>query len=298
MKKIFLFVLLTSAGIFAQSSGQSGLSFLKIGFGARNIAMGDIGAVSAQDVTSIYYNPANISAFTSSEIIFAHNEWIQGIRSEMLGASIRLFGLPFGLGINTTTVSDIEVRNTPGLPVTKFNADYFALAFGTGFNLTDDFSIGVSAKYLYEGLLSDESTGIGFDAGISYKSPFEGLEFGASFRNLGKMNPLRNEETKLPSDFRIGSVYSMPLNGIKSELKAGLELQKYTAADDMHFNAGAEILYNNLLAIRAGYQTGYESKGISAGLGLRWGSLNFDYALTPFYLDLGTAHIVSIKFKF
>ena len=44
MNKIILLILTTSSIIFSQSAGNTGLSFLKFGFGARNLAMGDAGA--------------------------------------------------------------------------------------------------------------------------------------------------------------------------------------------------------------------------------------------------------------
>ncbi len=44
MKNIFIIIFLASSIAIAQSAGNSGLSFLKFGFGARNIAMGDAGA--------------------------------------------------------------------------------------------------------------------------------------------------------------------------------------------------------------------------------------------------------------
>ena len=45
----FLVLMFISTSLFAQTAGESGVSFLKIGFGARNIALGDVGVVSADD---------------------------------------------------------------------------------------------------------------------------------------------------------------------------------------------------------------------------------------------------------
>ena len=76
------------------------------------------------------------------------------------------------------------------------------------------------------------------------------------------------------------------------------EFQKYIDNDDIHFNTGAEAVYNKTFALRAGYQTGYEAKGFTAGIGVAWGSLNFDYAYTPFSLGLGNANQFSLQFSF
>lgn len=298
MKKIILFVFILSTYISAQTAGQSGLSFLKLGFGARNVAMGDLGVVNSGDVTSLNYNPAMLSRFSSPEILFTHNQWIEDTRSEYLGVSFKLLGLPWAVGVNTTTISGIEVRTRPGEAEGKFNANYFAGSLSTGLGITKDISAGVTVKYLYEGLLSDESNGLGFDLGLLYESPVEGLSFGAAFRNLGSMNGLRKEATKLPADFRLGALYSDLLNDLNSSFTLGAEVQKYLVAKDTHINFGGEFLYDDLIALRAGYQTGFESKGFTAGLGLKYYNLFFDYAYTPFLLNLGASHTISLKFKF
>lgn len=300
MKKIVILIIALTISITAQEAGRSGLSFLKFGFGARNIALGDIGVVSSNDVTSLNYNPALLSDFTSSEIIFTHNEWIQDVRSELLGASFSAFGLPLAIGINTTTISDIETRTKPGEPLSKFNVNYFSGSLSSGFKIIDNVAFGITVKYLYEGMLSDEATGWGFDFGACYKSPIERLVFGAAIKNLGSMNELRKEATKLPSEFTAGAMYSYPLKEIKSEIILGTEYQNYTTDKISRLNFGGEFTYNELLAIRVGYQvqSSENAQNISAGLGLFWGNLNFDYAFIPFKYSLGTAHTLSIKFKF
>jgi hypothetical protein len=112
------------------------------------------------------------------------------------------------------------------------------------------------------------------------------------------MNKLKNESTKLPSEIRIGGEYNLTFNESKFDVNPVLELQKYIETDDIHIHFGTEIFYNKLIALRAGYQTGYESRGFTAGLGLNWGNLAFDYAFLPFSLGLGSANMFSLKFEF
>ncbi len=290
--------LLAVSPVFAQSAGNSGLSFLKLGFGARNIAMGDAGATVSNDVTSLFYNPAKLSGKDANEIMLMHNEWIEGIRSEVLGVQSKILGLPLAFGFNVTNINDIEVRMRPGDAVSKFNANYFFGSISSGFKIIDNLDAGISVKYLYEGLFTDESTGWGFDFGFYYKTSVEGLTASAVVKNLGSMNVLKNEATKLPTEIRVGPAYSFEIPNSKLGITAAAEFLKYTAADDSHFNLGGEVVYNNIIALRGGYQTGYESKSYTAGVGLMWGNLKFDYALSPFALGLGTGNIFSIQFKF
>lgn len=298
MIKIFLFLLVSGTISFAQSAGNSGLSFLKFGFGARNIAMADAGTVGSNDLTALHYNPAKLTLNDHNEILFMHNEWIQDVRSEMLGVKSFLFGIPFALGFNVTTISDIEIRTKPGEPESTFDANYFSASLSTGFNLSSEISTGITAKYLYEGLLSDEATGFGVDLGLHYVTPIEKLTASAVLKNIGSMNALRNEKTKLPAEFRVGGAYNFDLGENKFDVISVLELQKYLDADDIHINLGAEVFYDNLIALRVGYQSGWESRGFTGGLGLRWGNLGFDYAFLPFSLGLGSANLFSLQFKF
>ena len=92
MKKQILYIILLSfTSLLAQSAWNSGLSFLKLGFGARNIAIGDAGTALSSDVTSLFYNPAALALNPASEIMLMHNEWIQDVRSEILGARTVIF---------------------------------------------------------------------------------------------------------------------------------------------------------------------------------------------------------------
>lgn len=298
MKKFLIASLLFTTALFAQSAGNAGLSFLKIGFGARNMAMSDLGVVTANDVTALNYNPALIAKYNGPEIVVTHNEWIQDVRSEMIGVSFEMFGLPFAFGANTTSINDIEVRTKPGESESSFDANYFYGSLSTGFNLVERINVGITAKYLYEGLLSDEANGWAFDFGVTYDDLIENLNIGASLRNIGSMNELRTEETQLPTDLRIGASYEMPLESIEAQLLLLGGIQQYTDTDDSHIHGGFELLYKKLVAIRGGYMSGYESKGLTAGFGVRWSTISFDYAFIPFDYNLGNSHTISVMYSF
>jgi hypothetical protein len=299
MKKIFLIIVISSSVVFSQSAGNTGLSFLKYGFGVRNIAMGDAGTALSNDLTGLFYNPAKLALTDQSEVLFMHNEWIQDVSSEVIGVKTEFWNIPFALGFNVTSVKDIPYRTIPTPdPESSFDANYFFGSLSTGFFVTDEISFGASFKYLYEGLLNDEATGFGFDFGLNYLLPYKGLTASAVVKNVGSMNALRNESTKLPTEFRFGTCYTYSLEDSKFDFTGGAEFHKYLDTEDNHFNFGGEVLYNKLIAVRAGFQTGYESRGFTAGIGLMWGNLKFDYAFLPFSLGLGNANLFSLQFKF
>ena len=298
MKKIIYIIILCSAVTLAQSAGNSGLAFLKFGFGARNIAMGDAGAAASNDLSAMYYNPSRLVSTEMNEVMFMHNEWIQDVRSEVGGIKWNMFNLPWAVGFNVTTVSDIEVREKPGEPISKFNANYFFGSLSSGFTVINDLDFGATFKYLYEGLLNNESSGYGFDFGLNYSTPVKGLTASAVVKNIGTMSELRVEKTKLPSEFRLGGAYNFGLSTTKLDFILAAEFQKYLETDDIHINGGGEIIYNQTFAARVGYQSGYEARNFTGGIGIMWGNLRLDYAYMPFSLGLGNANLFSIQFKF
>ncbi len=299
MKKIFLVIILSATTMFAQTAGNSGMSFLKNGFGARNIAMSDLGVIGVNDLTALNYNPALLADYQNPQIMLTHNQSIQDVSSKLVGASFSLFGLPFAVGVNNTTINDLEVRTTASdVPQSTFNAHYMFGSISTGFKIVENISAGVTAKYIYENIFSDESGGYAFDFGLSYSNIIDGLGVGVSLKNIGSISELRNKATELPTDFRIGAAYSMGIQSIKSVLNVIGGVQKYLDTDDTHIHTGGEIFYDNVIAVRLGYVTGYESKGLTTGLGLYWKGLNFDYAFTPYSYSLGSSHTISLMYSF
>jgi hypothetical protein len=298
MKKIVLIILVASAISLAQSAGKSGLSFLKFGFGARNIAMGDAGVAASNDLSALFYNPSRLVSTEMNEVMFMHNEWIQDVRSEVGGIKWNMFSLPWAVGFNVTTVDDIPVRERPGEPISTFNANYFFGSLSSGFTVIDDLDFGATFKYLYEGLLNDESSGYGFDFGLNYSTPVKGLTASTVIRNVGSMSELKVEKTKLPTEFRLGGAYNFGHESSKTDFTIVTELQKYLDTDDIHIIGGVEAMYSKTIALRIGYQSGYESRSITGGLGIMWNNLRFDYAYMPFSQGLGNANLFSIQFKF
>ena len=215
MKKIFFTILIFGTISFAQSAGNTGMAFLKFGFGARNIAMGDAGSSASNDLSALYYNPSRLVSFESNQAMFMHSEWIQDVTSEVGGIKWNMFSLPWAVGFNVTSVKDIEVRDKPGEAISSFNANYFFMSLSSGFSVVKDIDFGATVKYLYEGILNDESAGYGLDFGLNYFTPIKGLTASTVIRNIGSMNALYKVGSKLPLDFRLGGAYDYELPDAK-----------------------------------------------------------------------------------
>ncbi len=297
IKKIFILALFSNL-IFAQNAGNSGLSFLKIGPSAKTIAVSDIGYLDG-DVSSVYYNPATVGFQNSESVLFTHQSWVQDLSSEILSANFTLWGLPLSIGANTTKIKGFEVRTQPTeTPLSTFDVNYFYTNLSTGFGIYNDLYFGFTVKYLYESMYSDDATGIGYDFGLAYKNLIDNLNIGASVRNLGSMNKLRYEKTKLPTDLIINATYNLFIESASLNILPVVGFQNYFDAKINHIHIGSELMYNNQFSLRLGYVSGVESRNISFGAGVCWKGFDIDYAFTPFNYGIGNANTFSLQYNF
>ena len=295
---IFILCILISQSLLAQTAGESGLAFLKIGFGARNIAMGNAGTVFSKGVTSQFYNPAKLAYADDKELIVMHNNWIQDVNSDVIGATTRLLGIRVGVGVNITSVNDIEVRTKPGEAQAKFDAKFFSGNISTGFEIYNGIKFGVTYKYLYEQFFINEAKGYAWDFGLDYKTNIPNLTASFVIRNLGSMEALKTQETKVPTEIVGGVNYFFQIPESEFSFVTGGEIQKFTKTDNTHINLGGEVLYKNIVALRIGYQSGFDTRSYTYGFGLYWRNLTFDFAYVPFQLGLGSANLFSLRYKF
>jgi hypothetical protein len=294
------FVLLFPVSIFAQP-GESGMTFLTLGVSARGLAMGDAMCALASGPAATHYNPASLlppdGQSSLTQILFSHKEWIQDTRSEFLGASMPLGkDQTLGFSVNTTTVSDIEVRVRPGPSEGTFTARDFSAGLSYAQRIDSTISFGISAKFLYEKILIDEASGFAADAGVRWQTPVEHLLVGASVTNIGSMSDLRTESTKLPTMLRIGPAYTFGAGESQLVCAVGADLIRVFPDKQTLVNAGGEVVFNDFVAARAGYQFGSDSRGLTLGIGILYKSLALDYAYARVGSDLGTGHTVSLAF--
>jgi hypothetical protein len=302
MKRIsvLLLIVLTfaSPALFAQGGG-AGMSFLKIGVGGRSIGMGETGVTHADRGAAMYYNPALVAGQPRAAITFMHNEWVEDLTTDYLGVVIPFSGWSLGVNLGLTSVDNIEIRTQPGNPEGTFDSRNFAGGMTVGVPLFERFEAGVTVKYLFEKIYTDVAGGYAFDFGVHWKpvetGDFNSLRLGFAAANLGSMSELRSTATKLPSLLRYGASYDMAIDAIRGGLLVEAGGVSLLAESSTHVHAGLEFRYMDMLYLRTGYQTGYEVKGFSAGLGASFSTFRFDYAYTPFQSSFGVAHTVSLS---
>ena len=77
-----------------------------------------------------------------------------------------------------------------------------------------------------------------------------------------------------------------------------LEGNKVLDGGKFHIHTGIEAGYKSFVFFRAGFMTGYETKNFTAGIGLKYKGINFDYCFIPYSDALGTGNAFTLGYNF
>ena len=282
---IILLCVLLSVGLVV-AEAPNGLAFLKINPDVRSSGMGETGTY-AGDHLALTGNPANLAGASQRLLSFAHHQWIQDVNINYLQIHFPGDWVDIGFSALSTGVNDIEVRSTPS-PEPQSYIDSRDLAFGltAAKVLYDKFRIGATVKYIQEHIFYEDTGGLAVDFGGIYRLS-ERLNLGASVLHLGKMSAFLDERPQLPMTVNFGGSYNWDAGKAgKLTFAAGGNLLR---EEDLRWNAGCEWTPVEMISLRGGYLIDYDERGLTAGLGLHWNNLRFDYAYVPFSNDLGNA---------
>ena len=301
--------------------GTTAAPFLKIGVGARALAMGEAGVTQATDVTSLFWNPAGLGKMTKNQFIFNHYDYIAELSFDFAGMAVLLptvgtFGLYFThLGAPDVERTTLLEQDGTGEMV---SSGFYAVGASFGRALTDRFSIGGSIKYIRERLWHSAATGMAMDIGIMYTTFFKNINIGMSISNFGTgmrmdgrdllvqhdIDPtvagnnasinatLNTDEFPLPILFRVGIS-----NNLAREVFGLDQHDLIVAVDAVHpndnkeyMNVGAEYSFHHLFALRTGYRQLFLEKtegGFTFGFGMHVNVSQFDVSLDYAAIDYG-----------
>lgn len=291
--KIFFVLLFSSLSAFSQNV-KTGLPFLKTGVSAQTLAMGETFSCFSLETGALVYNPAVLASFTHNEISLSHKALFAETSTDYLGSVIVSEPFSYGFSLNTTSIRNIELRTQPGPAEGMFDARNFSFGFSTAAKLNEDFSLGVTAKFLYEKIFIDEASGYGIDVGGMY-SLSNTIALSLAVNNFGSMDALHTSATTLPTTLRAGGSYFLTLNEQFSAV-GNAELVKTLDDKLTHFHLGTEVAFEKNFALRLGYLTGYEARGFSAGFGVQYAFVKFNYAYVPMTNSFTSGHIFTLGF--
>ena len=282
---VILIVSVVTQFVFAggvKKVGTSAATFLRIPVGARATGMGSSFVSMIDDPTALYWNPSVLSSVGRNALVVDHSPWLPGIYFDFAGLSVPVEDLGvLGLSITILHTDEMEVTTVeePMGTGETFTASSFALGFSYSRELTDRFSIGGTFKYIQESIYNSAATGIAFDVGTIYETPFAGIRLGASISNFGTKMQMTGEDLNVRVDIAPGQEgnnqsivgklntdqFDLPLImrvGISGEIVNSEDFRWTIAADGINpndnsqsVNLGSEVgLLNEKLRLRAGYK--------------------------------------------
>lgn len=294
---LILILFICSPPVFAATNTTSA-TFLKIGAGARAAGMGDAFCGLADDAYAMYWNPAGLAYIKGSNFGATHLEWLTGINQEQIGF-VQQIGTKtaFGINISHLMADDFERTSRNGIFGT-FDAANTLLGFSLGRQLCHRFSLGLNMKYIHMVMDDDKVSSYNGDIGMLWRIS-NGLRLGLNIQNMGP--DIKFIENSYPLPFNIKAGISCSLGGMNINIDANK-----THGLDTNLHAGGEYWIANTIALRMGIKNEVTSNthgrssgmttGVTAGMGLRLGRIQLDYAYAPYGL-LDVTHRVSLSLK-
>jgi hypothetical protein len=340
MRKLVLSVLIIFAVNFvhAQETNKAGTSvaqFLKIGVGAKEVAMAGATAGLVDDETSMYWNPAGLVNVKKIGVYASYTDWFADVKHNFFG-----FVIPVGdnqaIGINATVLSMDEMEITTELEPKGtgefFDASDAAIGVTYSVQLVDFFSFGSTVKYITQSIYNETASSFALDLGTRLNTGFAGIKIGMSFTNFGGKlklegrdllktydpNPnnsanngvksdLRTEEWEMPTNFRVGigwdviGSYDAASLSNEHSMKLALDANHPNDAPE-NVAVGMEYAWKKMLAIRGGYHFNDDVRSWVVGFGLNWDvpntlKIGVDYAYAELE-RLGDTHSFSMRLGF
>lgn len=297
-------------------AGTTGAAFLKIDGGSRPVGMGGAFVGLANDINTIFWNPAGLTAIHDRELTAMQHFSFADISNQTIGYAQRVERLVWGASF-LGGFTEYERRQYG--PTLEPDSTPTVGAFATGLSLAYPFgtsmSVGGTAKIISEQWDIQNAYGVAGDVGVILHLFNNHLGIGVAAQNVGVLSGGVNP----PMAFRAGVAYRMWKQPMVEEgteetmpprelwaLVADANIPLIDANPSFHI--GAERWFYDSVAARLGYQIGMNenpSNGLSLGVGVRRSGedalanidFQFDYAFVP-DADVGNGHRISFITRF
>jgi hypothetical protein len=289
----------------AADPGEAAYAFLKIGTDARSEAMGGAMTAVADQLGSVFYNPAALASTAPRSITVSYVNWVTDIQAGSLAAAMAI-GQNNRLGIFAQYLDygKFDPRDVNGDPGDDFSDYDVAIALSSAGRVKQSFAYGFSGRFITESIGDVSSTGLAADLGLTYEFADKRTRAGLAARNLGaQTKPIEGgDKEDLPLTLAAGLSHHLrgtPVLFAVDALKP--------ADDDFGGAIGVEVAAFKQMIVRAGYNTlvakidtGSDSDklaGLGLGAGFVFEKLTIDYALS-LYSELGETHRFSLGSRF
>ena len=279
--------------------GSSAAAFLEIGVGARATALGNAYTAVSNDPSSIYWNPAGLSWVGSLQISFNHADWLANTDLENVSMVIPI-NVNNAIGMYFTYLNYVNNQKVRTITQPEGTGEYYGasdLSMGAAYSgrLGKRFSFGFTGKYIRQEIWHEIAQGYALDIGIFYKTKYDGLVLGSSISNFGSEMKLSGRDLTRAFDADQLNYSNDKLNVLLYTdsfplpliIRSGLSFTKsfssqskviflmdllHPANDSESINIGIECTLFDLLSLRTGFHSLFNTKSISKetfGIGIK-----------------------------
>lgn len=238
---VFSFVL---NSVFSQTTDvsnpvSSAVPFLLIAPDSRAGAMGDVGVATSPDVNSQHWNPAKYAlAEKNSGIAISYTPWLRGVTNDMnllyLAGYKKMDKQTIALSLLYFSIGEITFTNSIGDEIKTVKPNEFAVDFSYSRLLSDNFSMGVAARYINSDLTKGFSVennnvqtkvgqSVAVDISMYYQKKMKVLQdkdivsLGLNISNVGsKISYNSTVKEFIPANLRIGAALKTDIDKYNS----------------------------------------------------------------------------------
>lgn len=277
--------------VFAEQDNTGGKAgaFLRMGIGARPMAMGGAFVSVADDGTSAYWNPAGLVQLDKMEISSMYMMSSLDRKYNFLNYATPIKNKESiqagAISIINTGVGNIRERDTSDVYLGKFNEEEYAFLLSYARVMGEKMAIGLNFKYLLNNFVGvrqgngeNKGKGTGLDVGLLYKASDDVL-IGLMCQDIGSFMKWETEHVDyLPLDVRLGCSVSF----LQGKMTMSIEGEKIEDRKGAKFHFGTEYwLLNGGVGLRAGVNDTYPSVGLGIKLPISKADLHLDYSFGP-----------------
>jgi len=276
------------------------LPMLRMGVGARALAMGGAYTAEAHDASAGYWNPAGLAdikcvSFTSMYAAgMAQDRSLNYFAVGWTPSQVTNYGT-FGISWLNSGIKEINKYDTHDVPFGTFddmnNVFIISWAFKNEFK-AKTFAFGLSLKVLQQKIDDYSKTGVGGDAGIKFVVDPR-IALGLMVRDLGT----KVDNVSVPTSIAVGmAIYPL---GEDHSFSIPIDYGKTVNRKDETFHFGAEYMWEFATNYSAGLMAGLNDGNFSIGVGLMISKIRLDYAYVTEKVEfLNENHRISLSAEF
>lgn len=324
---LYLFLFCTTLS-FSQIGGKYTYQFLNLVTSPRQAALGGkVITQYDYDVNQGIFNPATINPEMDNHLSANYGSYYGEVTygTAAYAYTWDRHVQTFHAGVNYVNYGTFEGRDEMGMLTGDFTGSEIALSFGYAYNIPyTDIYLGANAKLISSTLESYNSFGGAVDIGAIYIDEDNDINIALAIRNVGtQFTTYAGLREPLPLEIIAGisqEVENVPIrwhitlenlqqwniafsnpNRAEENIDGGSTKEKVSFMNNAlrHVIVGAELFPGKSFNIRLGYnfRRGEELRiedrrnfsGISAGVGLRFNKLRFDYSYSRYTLAANTS---------